>query len=723
MTFLEFEKKLRDDYNLFSKLNLPNIHLKLLDLLKHIKLDDSNKIQIINFWLCVFVSQFRFKIKDNYSSNLIPINYFGYIFAPSGTGKDLTFDTISSLFKPALEEIDILKYNENPEYNEELPNIALGFSTPEGINKVSNELHSNFTIGENYIFSSEFIAEYQKNINADNTLSFLIEIFSNGNKYIKQIKDKNNQLKAISGVGISALFQSDISSLYSDYNLIIKLKNIFSSGLARRSNISIQRVSNTENYNNIDLDNLFAQIKETTQINELKRKIELYFKQLVHKFYIKKQNIITLSQEANECYKLYSEYCKYKVNYLIDKNRNFKINSLVAINYRDNYFRALKLAGALSLLMLENEISKDSLVIAINIIEYLNNGMKDFEEELNKDIFDIFIDYITYNNSKESIIIHTNELIKNNFLKIKYSKNDLEILAINATQRDNNGMYVVDNNSIIYTPLKNNDYYYLSVKNISNILKEQRGNLSGNNYELKKFNSFDSVKEVLCNDTIYCSFKLKDGIRTTENIIPETNLLIFDMDLPYISAFMMHSLLNDINHHIALTSNVNNIYKFRIIIELDKIYTIKPIYYKRVIEEINKQYLFGFTTDLLPITQCYYGYKDREVLSVINKSPISIKNILSKVISNYKEKIISEKERKELLLPNNLNNSFYWAFNAEKGSRNKTLIKVINAMYSLGASKKQTLEFIKKVNISFTSPLDENYLNKCIYPHLDKKYS
>ena len=99
--------------------------------------------------------------------------------------------------------------------------------------------------------------------------------------------------------------------------------------------------------------------------------------------------------------------------------------------------------------------------------------------------------------------------------------------------------------------------------------KATRAKQCATGYQYKEV-GFNKLSTLLNNDTAFSMFEFKDGIRCDENIIGGSSWLIFDVDTSDITDEECHDMLAEYNHHIARTSNSQNPFKFRLIVELDK---------------------------------------------------------------------------------------------------------------------------------------------------------
>lgn len=721
----ELVKQELSKLNLFNK-QLPPIINTFLDVLdtKGIDVPRDIKIAMITFWLSVFATQFKIKVQYR---NIVPLNCLFFVFAPSATGKDLTYTQLKSLFKESLDVINeeiAIRYEKLKAQGElkdtPLPNLEIGFSTSEGMLHNIATLNL-FGLGESFIYSGEFTSEFISNPNCSTMFRDLNELVGTGIKAVKQIKDSTRQTARIDGSGLSALLATDMSRLVSDNNLLTKLKAFFQEGLARRSNIVLikdikkEEISNFFEYMEQELDNT---TKHETLKNKLIDKLKERAKKLIDNNLM--GHTYTLNKKCQKLMFMYSHYLTKLVDNMKKEALNKETIRLYALHKRDNEFRAVRLASAIALLKNDLELNTSHLISAIQIIEYLNDGMVALETELNKTIPDLFVEFCNLNTTHQKVDYKASDLLKAGFINSKTNvKTPLENLCIFANQIDENSFYETDGKTVTHTKLCITPNFNLSYKELDGIPKENRHTLTATEFFAREFKSFDDIKTVLNTDCAYSNFTFRDGKRNNQSIDTLSSIFIFDIDCSHISYRQFHNLIKHINHHIAKTSNEANDYKFRVIVELDRQYNLDMKYYTKIRQYIVKNYLLNIPVDKLAIAQAYYGYKGREVLSVTNQQKINLKHILNEITQEQPKKELTLKERKQILADTQLS-TFSYAINIKEGGRSNMLIRLINHLKDLEAPYDRAKEIVNIINDTYEPRLTDDELNKYIYPHLNK---
>lgn len=699
---------------------LPEIYKYFINVLDD-RLSEQGKIILLTYWLSYYVSQFRNKIQ--YNGMEIPTNCVCFLFSPSGSGKDLNYNILKRLFEPSLQQIKNVISTNTQEDASVL--IEVGFSTSEGLHKAINDIDKeDNNIGSIGIYSGEFIAEFKSNPNSPTMLRDVMEISVNGDKPIKKIKNDKSQLKEIKNVILNALFSSDFSYIKYNHTMRDQIASLFSGGFSRRSLVSINTKIQT---NEQDIDSILNTAEEFYEEMEhkhqraknliIKRLLEITEKNLIDF----NNKIITFDKQALKLIKVYSVYCdKRKTDLLTSSDLKENTCSLYGLHIGDSPFRAIKLAGVLSVIKQQEIVSLETLIESINIINLLENEMKKFEGELNKTTSEVFVE--TVNQSKELKNEYTAfDLNKTGFIPNKWLKSDLARLVDEANQQDPNSFYEATDKTIIRAKLNYEFKHHICVKELEDGLKkEDMAKLCGKGYKYVELNTFSDIAKYLTTTCSYCNFEYKNGIRGNEYVVPQTSFVIFDIDNSDYDHKKIHSILKkeNINHIIALTSNPEHTNKFRLIVELDNIVHIDRSIYKKVLLEINKQYLLElFSIDSLPMSQMFFGYKDREVLVYDKGNKINVKNIMLEIQRN-EYKPLTKKEMKTQLESTTFLDRYCYM---DEGNRNNTLIRMINRCYYLEASHNQVKDFIIEANNTYSPPLTDKQLEQNIFPHLNKR--
>ncbi len=674
------------------------------------KLEQEQKLQLFVHYLIVFASQFRINIKHNMQD--IPINSITFLFNYSGSGKDTTINIIKKIFEASnmiIQEKRFLfnelqaqeRFESSTARNKNIndfylnnPPLEIGVSTQEGMLSCLED-NSLFPYGSINVVSNEFMAEYARNINIQNMMSSIAELYDLGNKNSKMIKDRSNLVSAMSNVAISCLFTSSFSSM-EDIALRNRLYGEFKSRFSRRSSITFNNKRKQEDRIEDLNEWLDMAFKNRDINNEVVEKYSLYFKELTNNIILAATREVTLDSEAEKILFIYERYCRT----IIEKMDGLT-NELTRLNIMNRWFKALKLSGALAIFKNKFVIDETDIVEAINITEIINEQITVFENELSKNEYEILIDYFN-TTDKKSITIH--ELIKAGLIGKRTLKADLENIVRLANSGQDDGIFYLnkDKDTVKYQATEQSKKFgisYIDTKEVYD--KKDRVKFMKQRMKYVEID-FERLKSMLSKNFIYCGFEFKDGIRNLENIIRRTNLLIFDIDNSEITMEEMSHCLADIKHIVCSTSDKTNIYKFRVIIPLDRYVEIKN--YKDLMNLVAKDFFMGVKIDTLPESQIFYSYKDANVIENLDGELLNIKDYLL-MVKNNTIKELTPKEKKALL--DDAYNTFYGAYLAREGSRHRSLVWAIAKANHLGATYEAVIELINDINNTWNNKLDD----------------
>ena len=227
---------------------------------------------------------------------------------------------------------------------------------------------------------------------------------------------------------------------------------------------------------------------------------------------------------------------------------------------------------------------------------------------------------------------------------------------------------------------------------------------------------FSELSGVLCNDYAFNPFRYKTveegaiynkeafphaygGVRNKANIRGKCTWVCLDIDETTISDREYHKIISSVNHHIARTSDPNNAHKYRVMLPLTHPVDVDNEHWKFFTGSIAKSLLCKI--DRLPKSQLMIGYKDREVLSVLNGKDIDPTEHLNTArmevekLNEYKISVTPGEASKLLAQPYS---TFDFAFNAEVGNRWASSHAAIHKARELGASPEYIEELMYKIN-------------------------
>lgn len=717
-----------DNLNAFNT-PLPDFVEQLVKTIPSEKIDKTMKITIAISELITFTSQFRRNIL-HYNGSLIPINAITFCISNSGAGKDSSINTMRRNFENGYKIItdirqqiavdkaikiatskNLAKANEPIGYSrfyEEPTPIFVGLSTNEGFIRYLNELDED-GIGSGYIFSGEFAQDLDTSSVIIQNLQLISELYDEGKKEVKALKSKENQSKEIKNLPVSALFLTSPDTILYEEDVKKKFKLQFSSKLARRSffNFNPKEIL-SKDYPSVD-DMLKDELEQNRLASDIRTKFNAYSKEVADKQLELKGKAIKLSDEARNLVILYKNYNERYSDEIVD-NR-YPITKLVT---RHLYWKALKLSGAFALYKGESEISEESYKQAITFTELLNEDMKNFEIELSKEKYEVFVSYMnlkTENKTTHTLGIHL--LKKMGFISGTANlSSKIKDLCHLAGSYDLSGVYRPLEDGIEYSKIIKTNIMGISFLECSGS-KEQRAKHSSVGFKYEQI-EFSMLRNMLEGDYAYSPFEFKDGIRSKANVKGKIKWIALDVDSSIFTDEETHIYLGNFNHHIARTSDKTNPYKFRVLLELDSYVDLNDITYKKFIASISE--FLSLDADILPRSQIYFSYKDREILSVTDKEPIEVREHLINAYEETKEiqdlATLTDKQKRTKL--SNPLDTFRYAYEAKQGEGSISLIRAARHAKDLGMSKDEILQLMQNINDYWVYPMPFERLENTI---------
>ena len=244
---------------------------------------------------------------------------------------------------------------------------------------------------------------------------------------------------------------------------------------------------------------------------------------------------------------------------------------------------------------------------------------------------------------------------------------------------------------------------------------EQLGNLLTHDCGFTPF-KYASVGEGAIYDTVKHP-EAWGRVRGRANVNDTVSWLCLDVDDSSITAEEMHQILANTNHHIARTSNKDNPYKFRVIVELTTPITITESLWKFFIKSVATS-LGIVKLDALGRSAVIYGYKGREVYSVLDKGTIDTSRHLLMAqtkVAELEEKRATAlpKDRQEAALQSPYN-TFGFAYDAEGGDGTNMMLGAINKAKELGATREYIVDLLHSINNFWDHSMPEHRLQSTV---------
>lgn len=700
----------------------------------------SMKSVIAATQITAFASQFRRNILL-WDGTEVPINAISFVITGSGGGKDSSVHAARKCFSRGYEailnhreKIEIKRAAQNAILNGEDPAIAnteeiykkymrpqppvdIMPTTGPGLIQHINDI-GKLDVTTGFMYAGEFSDELAYNPDMMEDIKILSELYDIGNKEVKYTKGTEHRSEAISGQAISALFVGSPGHILYDELTKKKFHVAFMSKLARRSWFCYvpTRIPEPE-FSSID--EMFDY--RMKQDNEALKAREAMADQVMNIVKFGLKSIGTPLQVSEDVRRMFEVYKRYNSD-LADTSANQESTS--ALIRRHLQWKALKLAGAFAIFDLSDEITLTHYVDAIRFCELLDKDMETFEHDLNKAAHERFSDYIrTLVQADGKAIINVHDLKKNNYIST-VSHTKLQELIHLASGYDTSGIYSIinDGGAIQYEPIIKTEVIGISFKPI-NTTALNRAVANGNYDDIRAAKhdisvttaygfevtdtTFADLGNLLEGDYAYSPFKFRNGTRSKDNIIGGSKWLVLDIDDSPITASEAHFMLSDINHHIALSSDPTNEYKFRVLIELDSSVELSALAWKHFYLGIAED--LALKVDPLPQSQIFFSYADRPILSTLDAQPLEARPYIvrAKELEASKEHKATSvtPAHKKALLSDKLT-TFQYAFDAPNGTGSRSIIRAIYHLRELGGTLDEALELFDEIQDYWEIPFD-----------------
>jgi hypothetical protein len=252
-------------------------------------------------------------------------------------------------------------------------------------------------------------------------------------------------------------------------------------------------------------------------------------------------------------------------------------------------------------------------------------------------------------------------------------------------------------------------------------LKEYMARNSSKGYEFFE-TTFEDLELLLQENAVYSSFAFLDGERNKDNLVGGTKFVILDVDKSQITDEEIHVLLSDYNHYVVRTSDPDNEFKYRVILELDSVVDVEERLWKAFIQEIAAE--LGLVIDVLPQSQIFLAFKGRTILTQLEGKTLKTKFLLEQAAIR-----MSDKPKPAADLPQKVKSSqlddpketFAYAFAAEPGERSVCMYRALAHAIDLGADGKYIHSLAEEINEGWMDPMDpERLLRTLVKPALRK---
>jgi hypothetical protein len=685
------------------------------------------KVAITLSELITFSSHLRKPIKL-YDGTLVPTNAIVFALSASGTSKDRSLNTIRKSLSTAYEH---LEESRKDFAREKAENIALlegdvvenwqkyykapkplqaGLGTVEGLLHHFADIGSN-PIGGGSIMSSEIGSELQSNNAMTDIIKAISIAYDLGNIPAKIVKTSENQTDTIRSLPVNALFFGSQEAILFNNDIKNRFKLVFNTQLARRSIFTFT----PEPPQKLQIDS----IDELYELREKERKRVLKAQKALNELTENlvqntNQNPLTISQEANKLFDVYLE-----LNGILSDEMSPKY-PISKLSRKHKQWLALKLAGTYAILHGYEEISEKTYAYAINTVEMLASDMQVFEQELVKEPYEQLVDMCRFSADEGKHFISLHELRKMSYIAgMGPSKSKVAELCKLANSYDQEGKYEIQDGGILYKEIIKTDEVKVSAKIFNSslkgkALKDYMSRNSAEGYELYD-TDFAELGDLLRENACYSSFEFTGGIRHKDNLVPRTKFIVLDVDKSCLTDEEAHFLLEEYNHFIARTSDPDNAFKFRILLEFDAIVEVNEQIWKALVEEIGLE--FGLVIDILPQSQIFLSFAERNILSQLEGKTLQTKFLLERAeerVRNKPKPVVTLPNKEKELRLMDARETFSFAFEAEKGERSTLMYRALAYAIDLGADAEYITKLAHEINDYWFDKLDEERLQRTL---------
>ncbi len=685
------------------------------------------KLAIVLSELITFVSHLRKPIKL-YDGTLVPTNAIVFALSASGTSKDKSLNAIRKALQGGYDTLEAERKSMaegaakkaaevttgsaqdwQQFYNKPKP-LQAGLGTVEGLLHHFSDIAVN-PIGAGSIMSSEIGSELQTNSNMPDIIKAISVAYDLGNIPAKIIKSSENQTSAVTGLPINALFFGSQEALLFNNEIKSKFKLAFNTQLARRSIFSFTpEIPAGVKYSTID--ELYTyRTEERERVLKAQAAIGIYTDNLISEV----TNLpLEITDDANKLFDVFLEYNTIRSEELSNK---YPISKL---SQKHKQWLALKLAGAYAILDRSDFIREHHYAIAINTVELLTPDLQQFEKELVKEPYEQLVDMCKFSAENKEFFLSLHELKKLSYINGSgASKAKVDELVVMANSYDETGSYAfvdsgIQYNEIVKTDIVGVSYIVFETDKKDADFKAYAEDKCHKGYEFYE-TEFKELSLLLKENAVYSPFTFTDGVRHKDNVTGGAKFVVLDIDKSFLTNEEAHVLLNQYNHHIALTSDPENTFKYRILLEFDSVVDVDEYTWKALIAVIGED--LGLVVDMLPKSQIFFSFAGRTTLTQLQGETLDSKTLIERAREAVKEKPtpvanLPVKARQQRL--EDPRETFGFAFNAERGERSVKMYRALAYAIDCGADEEYLTNLAHEINDYWIAPMDVTRLENTL---------
>ncbi len=691
------------------------------------------------FTICAFVGHFKYKMKLD-EDDIKPVNIVAIVLAKSGSGKSSSIKALEDSMKGGYEILEshriareqMLAASSGSNEAKEPESLSTTVSTGPGLIAKLDRMQDPLGLGIPTVIIDEFATEFQKGTDdLKDTLQVVAQLFDQGEYSEKALKDQENQTGSISNMGACGLFIGSEQTLLKDKDAFRRFETEMLSKYARRACFLYPAFKEINN-EHMTLDEELA-LRKKNKGNKKERAVNISemskacaLKALERQY----QRILDVSEEMKDTYDFYKWFCEIRARKIDEERQKIEMDG------RD--WRAIKIASALSIFKCRDTLQLEDFAYVTSMFERFEDYLTKFMNKANRNSYQVLADEVILSGAN---FISYHELYSMQLIKSPANMKNL-VIGANSFIGKKGRFEVVNEKGIAYQDLETVflESIHCSVKDQSPIvmqimmslgantnpaeartmLKKQRARNMTDGFVYQE-SSFDTYGLILSNNVAYSPFRFKTreggaitsletsehGIRGKDNICSGAQFVVLDIDDDGITIDEAEDMFCDYIYHMALTSDPQNPYKFRVLIPLDVIVSVNGTTWKQFMQRVGEH--FGIEVDDLPQSQAFYGYANREVRSNMDGIQLNAEGLL-KMTTEQVAKVTPIGAESKRQIQADLKSRFQYAYDIEPGKGvHMGLFKAMRHARDLGFSIEENREILNAIMSTYNEGIRDDY--------------
>ena len=612
-------------------------------------------------------------------------------------------------------------------------------ATPEGLVATLFRQQNPTLVGKLGVINDEYITSLKSNQNFDMVSSINAELFDSGNMGMKLIKDVNSVVGEIKNMGISSLLMGSPDNLFTDKDLMVTFKEKLQTQYARRCEFINPIMDESVDMHESGEERVARLIMESEEAGMFRKQVSehsenLAMAKLQGGLMTGLREQILLTPEIIKIHKHYETYVSYGIN--------SGDNELVRLSNGGRAWRVLKVACGISFFNGRRSVSVEDYRSAVTIAEENKHELKDFLKRTERQPYQKLIDLVKAKGvdglkmfeADDAGILEEKQTIQE---LIIVGNTKIKSKAVLTLDEDNTIRYKtyppVDLNNIkcsgskqevqhVNAYIHNHGVVQQEGESLGHMHKRVRSVMSL--YDMQKQVSIWSDYTLLMQDDIaYSAFTFRGNTRLDENIEGGADFAIIDVDDSEIHIDDMAEMLMEYNFHMATTSNVNNKYKYRILIPFKFKVEVNSTHWLRFMKELTERLCIN--ADILPRNQAILGYKGAYVLSNPTGDVFDARGLVELTRRNKVTPTIMKLSEEELSkASHNISKHFGDILSMPKneaGTKDK-MFRIMAKAKDLGMSFESNEHICELVASKELSTIDVSWFNGTLVNQRRKKY-